>query len=374
MESLLTTILTSNILPYWLRMQDPVGGFYGRVSLQNEPIPAAERGCVLNARILWTFSSAYRVLGVETYRQAAEHAYKYFVNNFIDYRFGGTYWSVSFDGTSANDRKQTYAMAFAIYGLCAYYRMSHCPEALEHARTLYRDIEDYASDGVYGGYIEARSRDWHSLSDMRLSTKDINAPKSQNTHLHILEAYTELYRVWPNMALRNRIISLIEIFRTHMIQPETGHLDLFFEMDWKPVEPRHCSYGHEIEASWLIDEAAKVVGVSYDTLVVGLADVAAEGLQLDGSMVHEDVDSHREWWVEAEAVVGYANIYRRFGDIRARNRADKLLNYICTHLMDHDNGEWYWDCDDTGRPNLNEPKAGFWKCPYHNSRMCLQLI
>lgn len=367
-------ILEENILPYWLKMQDPMGGFYGAATTTDQPNALAERSCVLNARILWAFSAAYRLLDVSEYRHAADHAYTYFIDHFLDYDYGGVYWSLHANGTPLNMRKQTYAIAFAIYGLSEYYRISRNEDALEYAKALYHDIERYASDTQYGGYIEALSRDWNALEDMRLSEKDINAPKSQNTHLHILEAYTALYRVSPDEQLRKRIVNLLNLFQTRLINPDTGHIYLFFENDWTPIEPQRISYGHEIEASWLLDEAALLVDSWRDVMVQRLAEAATEGLQPDGSMIHENTDTHREWWVEAEAVVGYVNIYQRFGISDALEKAKQILAYINTHLIDHKHGEWYWDCDADGRPNLTEPKAGFWKCPYHNSRMCLELL
>ena len=355
-------------------MTDPAGGYYGATTLNDQPDPAAERGVVLNARILWAFSAAYRVLSKPEYRQAADHAYSYFIDHFLDYEHGGVFWSVGADGRPLNTRKQTYALAFAIYGLSEYYRATLTDDARDYAKALYQDIEHYASDMQYGGYIEARARDWQPLEDMRLSNKDINAPKSQNTHLHILEAYTALYRIWPDVTLRKRIVNLLNLFQVRLIDPETGYLNLFFRQDWTPVEPRNRSYGHEIETSWLLDEAALLVDSPRDLLVQRLAQVAADGLQPDGSMIHEDKDTHREWWVEAEAVVGFTNIYRRFGSTDALEKAQQLWQYITTHLLDYEHGEWYWDCDEDGRPNTTEPKAGFWKCPYHNSRMCLELL
>lgn len=367
-------ILTDNILPYWVALADPEGGFFGGATPDGGVDTEAERGCVLQARILWAFSAAYRVLQRDQYRRMADHAYAYLINHFLDYDCGGVYWAVSAEGLPLNTRKQTYAIAFAIYGLSEYYHISGNEDALEYAKALYHDIECYASDTQYGGYIEALSRDWNALEDMRLSEKDINAPKSQNTHLHILEAYTSLYRVWPEPILRQRIVNLLNLFQVRLIDPQTGYLNLYFQQDWTPVEPRHRSYGHEIETSWLLDEAAILVDSPQDLLVQRLAEVAADGLQPDGSMIHEDVDLHREWWVEAEAVVGYINIYQRFGDSDAFEKAKRILAYINTHLIDHKRGEWYWDCDADGLPNLTEPKAGFWKCPYHNSRMCLELL
>lgn len=369
-----TLILEKNILPYWLHLQDPIGGFYGATTLADQPDMIAERGCVLNARILWAFSAACRILGSSEYRHAADHAYTYFIDHFLDYDHGGVFWSVDASGQPSNTRKQTYALAFAIYGLCEYYRISDNEDALEYAKALYQDIERYASDMQYGGYIEALSRNWQPLEDMRLSEKDVNAPKSQNTHLHILEAYTSLYRVWPNGLLRKRIINLLNLFQVRLIDIETGYLNLFFLQDWTPVGPQRRSYGHEIETSWLLDEAALLVDSPRDLCVQRLAEVAADGLQADGSMIHEDVDPHREWWVEAEAIVGYVNIYQRFGNTEALEKAHYLWQYVTSHLIDYKQGEWYWDCDADGRPNLTEPKAGFWKCPYHNSRMCLELL
>ena len=201
-----TDVLTNNILPFWLnKMTDhDHGGFYGRMDGHYALYPEADKGAILNARILWSFSAAYRVLSklenidnldrLESYKQAATRAKDYFIEHFIDHEFGGVYWSVDYLGRPKDTKKQFYAIGFAIYGLSEYARATGDREALNEALKLYQCIEDHAFDPVHNGYIEAMTRDWQPIADMRLSDLDANYPKSQNTHLHIIEPYTNLYR------------------------------------------------------------------------------------------------------------------------------------------------------------------------------------
>ncbi|MGN0234830.1 MAG: AGE family epimerase/isomerase [Paludibacteraceae bacterium] len=364
--------LTDNILPYWIRLQDPLrGGFYGQVTGKEVLVPDAPRGAILNARILWTFAAAYRLLGTEEYLHIAERQYRYFTARFIDPIHGGVYWSVTADGQPLDTHKQTYAQAFALYALAEYAQID--TEALPMAIRIYQTIEQYTADPVFGGYIEGLSADWQPLDDMRLSDHDKNTAKSQNTHLHILEAYTALYRVWSDPVLKSRIQTLHAIFRNRLMDADTRHINLFFNLDWS-LASNEASYGHDIETSWLMDEALTVIGEQDDDFVWQVGRAADEGLNSDGSLRYETHDAHIQWWVMAEAVVGYFNLYTRFGDPQDLARAEQAWHYIDTRLIDHRNGEWYWDCAPDGTPNTADDKAGFWKCPYHNARMCMEII
>lgn len=368
--------LRTNILPYWQQqMTDPDGGFYGQRDADNVLHTDAPRGAILNARILWTFSAAYRVLRDESYLLTAQHAYQYFTQYFIDKEYGGVYWSLHADGTPLDTRKQFYAIGFAIYALSEYARATGSEEALHDAIDLYRCIETHAFDPVHNGYIEAANRDFSPIEDMRLSEKDENTAKSQNTHLHIIEPYTNLYRVWKDETLRDRIHNLIEVFKTHIINPETGHLGLFFDEQWHRTSDAY-SCGHDIEFSWLLDEACAVIGVKEDALVRQTALAAQEGLLPSGLM-------EGTWWEQAETIVGYANMYQRFGDREDLLRAERCWEAVKKHYIDTEHGEWYWFADNipsilrpdgSSTPAHAEDKAGFWKCPYHNSRMCLEII
>lgn len=387
MKTEMQDVLQKNILRFWLdKMVDQEhGGFYGRIDGHEHLHADAEKGAILNARILWAFSAAYRVLGDETYLEAASRAKHYIIDHFIDSEYGGVYWSLDCNGKPLDTKKQFYAIGFAIYGMSEYARATGDAEALKVAIDLYRCIEEHALDHEYNGYIEAMTRDWQPIADMRLSELDANYPKSQNTHLHIIEPYTNLYRVWKSDELKASLHNLIDIFTDRILNPETHHLDLFFDMDWKRGAGALESYGHDIECSWLIHEAALVLGDAevlkkVEPIVEMVAKASEKGLNADGSMVHEAnldtgyVDSDLHWWVQAEAVVGFFNIYQYFGDESALQKAQHCWTYIKENLIDNENGEWHWSRRKDGTLNLDDDKAGFWKCPYHNSRMCLEII
>ena len=391
-------VLRENILPFWIeKMEDHEhGGFYGRIDGQGVLHPEAERGAILNARILWSFSAAYRVLGNPEYLETATRAKDYFLTHFIDREFGGVFWSVDYLGRPLNTRKQFYAIGFAIYGLSEYARATGDKEALQEAISLYECIEKYALDTQYNGYIEARTREWGEIADMRLSELDANFPKSQNTHLHIIEPYTNLLRAVRetgedsslftlHSSLHSSLKNLIGIFTDRILNPETHHLDLFFEMDWTRGAGQLESYGHDIECSWLMHEAALVLGDpevlrKMEPVVQMVAKASEKGLRPDGSMIHEanldtgHVDDDLHWWVQAENVVGWFNIWQHFGDETALGRALQGWQYIKDNLIDRENGEWFWSRHPDGSINRRDDKAGFWKCPYHNSRMCLEII
>ena len=408
-------VLENNILPFWLnKMIDREhGGFYGRIDGSGQLHPEAEKGAILNARILWSFSAAYRVLQKEEYLEAATRAKDYLIEHFIDPEYGGVYWSLDYQGNPLDTKKQFYAIGFAIYGLSEYARATGDREALEYALDLYDCIEEHALDREHNGYIEACTREWGEIADMRLSELDANYPKSQNTHLHIIEPYTNLLRCLKEMqaqetcdyvpaigsvlpvgisvpmetimAVEASVRNLIDIFTDKILNPETNHLDLFFDMDWTRGAGHLESYGHDIECSWLMHEAALVLGdenvlEKVESVVQKVARASEKGLRPDGSMIHEanldtgHVDDDLHWWVQAENVVGWFNIWQHFGDEHALNNAEKCWQYIKNNLIDFDNGEWYWSRHPDGTLNTIDDKAGFWKCPYHNSRMCIEII
>ena len=380
-------VLEYNILRFWIdRMQDKVnGGFYGRIDNKNRLHADADKGAILNARILWTFSAAYRVLRKPVYLEMATRAKCYFIDHFIDKEYGGIYWSLDYKGQPKDTKKQFYAIGFAVYGLSEYVRATGDKEALEQAINLYRCIEEHALDRKYNGYVEALTRDWQPIGDMRLSEHDANYPKSQNTHLHIIEPYTNLYRVWPSDELNKSLRNIIGIFTDKILNPATHHLDLFFNMDWTRGTDQLESYGHDIECSWLMHEAALVLGdkevlARVEPIVKEVAAASEKGLNTDGSMIHEanlttgTVDDDLHWWVQAEAVVGFINIFQYFHDESAFRKALHCWEYIKDKIIDYKNGEWYWSRHRDRTLNTTDDKAGFWKCPYHNGRMCLEII
>lgn len=378
--------LTSNILPFWInRMTDEAnGGFYGRITGEEVVMPQAEKGAILNARILWTFSSAYRLLKKEEYLAAATRAKRYIIDHFYDEELGGVYWSLDYQGRPLETKKQIYALGFAIYGLSEYHRATGDEEALDYAIRLFESIERHSFDPVKNGYCEALTREWGKMEDMRLSAKDENERKTMNTHLHILEPYTNLFRVWKDKRLEQQLRNLIDLFTDKILNIKTGHLELFFNDDWVS-KYRIVSYGHDIEASWLIHEAALVLGdeavlAKVEPLVEYIAAAADEGLTPDGSMIYETfldkgkTDTDRHWWVQAENVVGHVNLYQHFDDEVALQKALRCWEFIKQHLVNRKNGEWHWSVREDGTVNTDDDKAGFWKCPYHNGRMCMEII
>lgn len=375
--------LTERLLPWWTaRMVDSVrGGFFGRIDGRGVLHSDAEKGAVLNTRILWTFSAAARITGDRGYLAIARRAYEYLTDYFEDRTFGGIYWSLNADGTLLNSKKQTYAQGFYLYGLSEYYRATHFEEVLERAIALFRHIETYCKDPQHGGYFEAFTREWAPIEDMRLSDKDANEKKTMNTHLHVIEPYTNLYRIWPSAELAQAIRELISIF-TDRILASNGHQNLFFSETWD-CKSDIISYGHDIEASWLLWEAAAVLNdpelLSRITPVtLRVAQTAAEGLQTDGSMIYEarggHADRDRHWWVQAETVVGAFYAWRNSGDDIWLQKSINCWHFIAKYIRDAERGEWFWSVDDSGYPNRIDDKAGFWKCPYHNARMCMEIM
>ena len=374
--------LTSSILPYWLKLKDPRGGFYGEVAADGTVLYDAPRGVILNARIIWSFAAAYQALHETSYLVAAVHARDYFLEHFCDHKYGGVYWSVDKDGERLDTKKQLYAQGFAIYGLSELYKVTRDDEVLKNAINLYKVVETYFADKENGGYMEALARDFSPLEDMSLSAHDINADKTMNSHLHILEAYANLYQVWPDEELKGAVERLLDIIGTRVMAAD-GHLQLYFRRDWS-VMPGGVSYGHDIETSWLALECAFALKdldivnrVRPWALAMGRA--GNEGLLADGSLRYEKLpdgtfDDSRQWWVQAETVVGNLWLWKYHSDPLGTERALAAWGYIRDHLVDDQAGEWWWAVLPDGSLDLSQPKAGFWKCPYHNTRMCLQVL
>ena len=374
--------LTQNILPYWMqKMSRTDGGFYGRINGNEEIDPEAPIGNIMIARMLWTFASAYRILQNEEYLKIAVRAKDFIIRHFYDTEFGGTYWCLNPDGTPLDSKKQIYAIAFTIYGLAELNRATGDGQALEYAIKLFNSIEEHSFDSEKDGYFEAFTREWNQIEDMRLSEKDANESKTMNTHLHVLEAYTCLYRVWNNSRLEERLRGLIDIFEKRILD-RSNHLKLFFDNDWN-CSYDIVSYGHDIEASWLIHEAALVLAdaeilARMEKLIPAVAAAASEGFSQQEGMIYEktaeETDADRHWWVQAETVVGYFNLWDHFDSQEGLENALMCWDFIKANIIDHQNGEWFWSIRADGSINRDDDKAGFWKCPYHNGRMCLEII
>jgi mannobiose 2-epimerase len=375
------------ILSFWMRetLDEKNGGFLGEIDVNNIPLENAPKGAILNARILWAFSSAYLTTQNPDYLTTASRAYKYIVSRFLDPDFGGVYWEVDALGRPLNTRKQFYALAFTMYGLVEYHRACGNKDALGVAIELFEVIEKYSFVPEQNGYIEARARDWSLLVDVRLSEKDENAPLTMNTHLHILEAYTNLFRVWKDDNLAAQLKNLIVIFLDKIIVNETANFGLFFDNDWN-MQSHKVSYGHNIEGSWLLHEAAEVLGDKLllkrtEAMAIRMAKVTAvEGLAADFSILNElnedtgHLDEDRHWWPQAEGIVGFYNAYQLTSDEKFLTISANIWDYTKSHLLDTTNGEWFWRVDARGNTYPDDCKVGFWKCPYHNGRACLEIM
>ena len=394
--------LRENILPFWRQrtVDQQNGGFIAEMSNDLRIRENSPKGLILNARLLWTFSAADRYTG-EEYR-FARRAYEYLSRHFRDREHGGYFWEVKPKGAMLDGTKKIYGQAFVIYALAEYCRtyvapegLTRCspvdgsderlrPQVLQEAVDLFQLIEAHARDPVHGGYVETLSRDWTPCEDVRLSEKDMNEKKSMNNHLHLLEAYTNLLRVWPDEHLASCLRDLIDIFRRRILNAAATHFNHFFDESWTPKSDSY-TFGHDIEGSWLLCEAADVLGdpslqVEVRETAVSLAYAALrEGLDADGGLWYEArngqiTDGGKEWWPQAEAVVGFYNAWQMTRDPAFRDAAIACWYFIQDHVVDKIHGEWFWRIRTDGTPDPAEPKVSAWKCPYHNSRCCLELI
>jgi len=376
--------LRADILPYWREhAPDPAnGGFVGLVGNDGTVKPGVPRGALLSARILWTFSAAYERDGDPADLALAHRAADDLRDHFTDPQEGGLYWTITAAGAPLNAGKILYVQAFGIYGLSEYYRATGERGALDRAIALYRLVEARCRDRVHGGYYEEFTRDWKLQTDLHRSVMGNAALKSQNTHLHVLEAYTNLYRVWPDPGLRRALQGLVEVMLTHLIDPANHHLRLFLDADWTPRSDT-ISYGHDIEASRLLPEAAEALGdpallarTRAEALQMARATLA-EGVDRDGGLLSEAgprglTNTDKEWWQQAEALTGFLAAYQLSGDPRYLDASLRTWAFIDAHQIDHQHGEWYrlLARDDSV---ISQDKLSLWKCPYHNGRACMEM-
>lgn len=376
-----------NILAFWLKhaFDNKNGGFLGEIRSDLTPLEDAEKSLVLNARILWTFSCAYRMFQDPAYLEAARRAYVYLADCFTDPEYGGLFWMVDAQGRPVQTKKQVYGQAFAIYAYAEYYLATAVPDALERAVELFRLLEKHSFDPVHRGYVEALSRTWEDTDDVSLSGKDLNEKKSMNTHLHVMEAYTNLYRVYPAGELARQLKALIKVTIEHIVDKTNGHFLLFFDEAWHS-KCDHISYGHDIEGSWLLVEAAEVLGDTallekVKTIAVRMAEATwLEGIDEDGGVWNEAdangrlLDSNKDWWPQAESVVGFFNAYQLTGEEKYLNASLASWRFIEKYMVDRQHGEWYWGVTRDGKPIVEQSKVSAWKCPYHNGRACFEII
>ena len=372
--------LTDKILPFWERLKDEEnGGFFGYVDKELRVDRRADKGCILHSRILWTFATAARMLGSGEYRAYAGWAFES-LSLFEDRENGGVFWSVTFDGKPADTTKHTYCQAFAIYGLSAYYRLTGRAEALEKAQALQRLIEEKCT--VYNGYGEAYKADFSPESNEKLSENGVMASRTMNTLLHVIEAYAELHRAKPDAALARLTGERLEIVREKMYNPGKRRLEVFFDAEYRPLLDMQ-SFGHDIEAGWLLWDAAREVlpeekqGAYRDMcldLIRSVRERAFTDHGLENERVNGKTDTLRIWWVQAETMLGLAEGWEMTGEAGWLKNLETQWAAVQRLIVDpRPNGEWYWSVYEDG--SLTErPMVEEWKCPYHNGRMCMRLM
>jgi mannobiose 2-epimerase len=391
--------LHNNILPYWMKygVEKNGHGFYGAVDLEGNPVLTANKTSVLNARILWTFSAAAMLEGNQDYAEMADRAYTVVTEDFEDKKHGGYYMELTSTNNVANDIKHTYAQAFVLYSLCKYYEFRKKQETLKKIMDFFYLLEEKTKDPDHIGYRESFTRDWHIYGENRMA--DNNEPKSMNTHLHVLEAWAALYNVWKDPSVEKRLTELMHLFLDKIIRKE-GHFGIFFDEAFNEAESSKgiCSFGHDIEGSWLVWEAAEILG-NEDILtrmrpvaimmVDNIERVAVDrdgGLFLESTRFGSHVKTNKHWWQQAETMVGFLNAFELTGDEKYWQIVKLSWKFIDTYLIDHERGEWYTKLNRLGVPFLVEPpddpspyyrndwKIDPWKCPYHNGRSMMEMM
>jgi mannobiose 2-epimerase len=378
--------LNGNLLPFWLdhAVDAAHGGFIGWMSRDGAVDPKAPKGLVLNARLLWAFSATYRFNQDPRWRDLAQRAADYLEEHFWDASHGGAFWQVDCEGHFLDDKKKIYGQAFYVYALAEHHQAVGDRASSDRAQELFSLVETHSRDQARGGYIEVCNSDWSAAEDSRLSDKDMDEKKSMNNQLHVLEAYTNLYRVWPDAAVRVRLAELLDVFEKRIADPATGHLNHFFDESWQPKSDDY-TFGHDIEASWLLCEATEVlddpmIAARTQRLALRLAQaVLTEGVDHDGGLCYRGqhghiTDPNREWWPQIESVVGFLNAYELSSEPSFLDAARKAWSFIERHFVDREHGEWFWRIDPTGRPDPTEPKVSEWKGPYHGVRGCLEIL
>jgi cellobiose epimerase len=379
--------LFGHLMPFWCgpAVDHEQGGWMAWLSNDLKPDRTQPKGLIVNSRILWAFSAVHRAKTDPLYKQMADRAFDFVMNKFWDAESGGAFWRLNDAGQVIDDSKKIYGQAFYIYALSEYHHAFGAPAALARAKETFELIERHAHDAKHGGYIEVCRRDWSEAgSEARLSDKDMNEKKSMNNHLHVLEAYTNLYRVWKNSRVEERLRELIQLFQDRILDRQTQHLHHFFDEQWR-VRSDTYTFGHDIEGTWLLCEAAGELGDApllqrVQGTALRMAEVALnEGIENDGGLCYEGkggktIDHGKECWPQAEAVIGFLNAFQISGDPKYFLAARRTWDFIEQHLVDRVHGEWFWRITPEGQVDATLPKVSEWKGPYHGSRACLETL
>jgi mannobiose 2-epimerase len=379
--------LFGHILPFWCgpALDHEQGGWMGWLSNDLKPDRTQPKGLIVNSRILWAFSAAHRARPEKLFQQMADRALDFVMNRFWDAQHGGAFWRLDDTGHVLDDSKKIYGQAFYIYALAEYHQAFGGKAVLERAIQLFELIERHAHDSQHGGYIEVCRRDWSEAGvEARLSDKDMNEKKSMNNHLHVLEAYTNFYRAWPEPRVAERLRELIQLFEQRILDARTQHFQHFFDETWR-VRSDSYTFGHDIEGTWLLCEAAEVLGDAallkqVQGVVLPMVEVVLkEGIAADGALYYEGkggkiIDPGKECWPQAEAVIGFLNAFQLSGDRKYLQTSLRAYDFIENRLVDRAHGEWFWRINEDGKLDPKLPKVSEWKGPYHGSRMCLETL
>lgn len=375
--------LLHTIIPFWKNLRDNEhGGYYGWLGYDLALDKKAVKGCILNSRITWFFANAYTLLKDESLLDEAKHGFAFMKDYCFDKENGGIYWSITYDGKPEDTTKHTYNQAFCIYALSSYYEASKDEEALAMAKELFHIIEEKCTDEV--GYLEAFNREFHLIENDKLSENGVIADKTMNTLLHVFEAYTELYRVSKDAEVKKRLEWILDTIADKIYNPKLHRQEVFFDKNYNSILDLH-SYGHDIETAWLLNRGVDVLGEEayqkkmgpiIDDLTAQVYKVAFDGHSLANECEKGVVNTHRIWWVQAETVIGFLNGYQRNPEKKEYLEAAKSeWQFIKDYVIDKREGsEWFWEVDENGKPYPDRPIVEPWKCPYHNGRMCIEVI
>jgi len=375
--------LIGDLIPFWKKLRDEeFGGFYGELDYELTLYKKADKGGILNSRILWFFSNAYMTIQDKECLAYAKFAFEFLKDAFYDKEFGGVYWSVTYEGKPKDDSKHTYNQAFAIYGLASYYGITQDKEALMMAYALVDKIEGCCRDEA--GYLEAFNRKFQAVNNEKLSENGVIAARTMNTLLHVFEAYTELYRVDRKQEIADQMEWILDVFADKIYNPKERRLEVFFDLNYNSLINLN-SYGHDIEASWLVDRGVEILGnPAYEKKITPITKELAAHIHevaMDESSLYNEcedghVDTKKVWWVQAEAILGFLNGYRQ--DPSKKEYLDsttKIWNFTKAYMIDHREGsEWFNELYKDGTPIKTKEIVGPWKCPYHNGRMCFEII
>ena len=375
--------LLNDIIPFWKNLRDDeFGGYYGYMDYDLKVDKKAVKGCILNSRITWFFANAYTLLKDESLLEEAKHGFAFMKEHCMDKENGGIFWSMKYGGTPEDTTKHTYNQAFSIYALSSYYEATHDEEALAMAKELFHIIETKCTDEI--GYKEAFDKEFHEVENDKLSENGVIAEKTMNTLLHVFEAYTELYRVAKLPEVKERLEWIMDTFADKVYNPKLHRQEVFFDRNMNTILDLH-SYGHDIETAWLMDRGVEVLGekkyeekmtpITKD-LTAEIYKVAFDGHSLANECEKGVVNVHRIWWVQAETVIGFLNGWQKDPEkTEYLDAAKSEWQFIKDHVMDKRQGsEWFWEVDQSGKPYEGRPIVEPWKCPYHNGRMCFEVI